>query len=53
MKTFWLRGETQVENNGLEEYREQANEDEGIDDIEEITFTFHVSDHDEQNCHKF
>ena len=53
MKTFWLRGETQDDNNVVEERLEQANEDEGIDDIEEITFTFHVSDHDEQICHKF
>ena len=51
MKTFWLRGETQLENN--DECSGQANEDEGIDDIEEITFTFHVSDHDDQTCQTF
>ena len=52
MSTYWLVGES-VDENNMEDCQERVNEDEGIDDIEEITFTFHVSEHDETPCQTF
>ena len=51
MKTYWLNGETISETLAKQDQSEVASTnhvtiDEGIDDIDEITFTFHVSDHD-------
>ena len=51
MKTYWLNGETISETFAKQDQSEVASTnhvtiDEGIDDIDEITFTFHVSDHD-------
>ena len=51
MKTYWLNGETISETLAKQDQSEVAGTnhvtiDEGIDDIDEITFTFHVSDHD-------
>ena len=52
MKTFWLTGEKNTEmpkKSDLNTFvSNQVNVDEGIDDIDEITFTFHVSDHDSE-----
>ena len=52
MKTFWLTGEKNMENPKKSDLNSivinQVNVDEGIDDIDEITFTFHVSDHDSE-----
>ena len=54
MKTYWLNGETISETLPKQDQSEvvqtnHVNIDEGIDDIDEITFTFHVSDHDSDN----
>lgn len=59
MKTYWLNGEIIPEKLNHTEEKVELNEqekvnhvtiDEGIDEIDEITFTFHVSDHDKENC---
>ena len=62
MTTYWLQGETveEAEDQGDVATKEAdnsatelvLNHDEGIDDIEEITFTFHVSDHDKDKLEK-
>ena len=51
MKTFWLTGEKFDECNRDPSQSEKITIDEGIDEVEEITFTFHVSDHDSELCH--
>ena len=47
MTTYWLTGEKMAEpgSGGTDKSEESVlNHDEGIDDIDEITFTFHVSE---------
>ena len=46
MSTYWLTGE-KIKDNGSRAGKSDEsvmNHDEGIDDIDEITFTFHVSE---------
>lgn len=51
MKTFWLTGEKFDESKTDSSRSKKITIDEGIDEVEEITFTFHVSDHDSELCH--
>ena len=50
MTTYWLLGENSQDEKGDEWDITADNDDEGIDDVDEIsthaTVTFHVSDHD-------
>ena len=43
MRTWWLTGERPIEPPHKSDDN-AINQDEGIDDIDEITFTFHVSE---------